>query len=275
MAAGLAAGFISHLLTAGALLTLGGWRSVAAELQVPDPAVLTGRVTDSAGVPIGRAEIRMGSPRILATTTDSGTFRVVVAGGQMEISVRRLGYVGATTTVNVAAGDSVRLRFVLARSAVLLDSVVSSRPLTTAMRRFEDRRHAQQGIFITSAQLRRDDDRPFRAVLGRYATGISLVTYKSGIYASSMRGMATLDPRLAVRAIPSDRRSPAGCWLQVYVDGTRMYAPNGQADALDLGTILTRNVEAVEFYSGAANTPPEFSSSWASCGTLVLWTRSS
>jgi hypothetical protein len=101
---------------------------------------------------------------------------------------------------------------------------------------------------------------------------VSFVTYRSGTYLSSSRGTGSIDRRMRIRAIVSDPRSPTACWVQIYMDGTRLYAPNGSTDAVDINEFLTRNLEAIEFYSGA-NTPPEFGSSWASCGTLVLWTR--
>ena len=121
--------------------------------------------------------------------------------------------------------------------------------------------------------MKKDETNPLRSVLARKFPGVKFVGYRGALYAASTRGMSEMDVRTRIRAVPNDARSPVACYLQIYLDGTRLYSPDGSSDAINLNEFQTRDLEAIEFYSGHANTPPEFGSSWAGCGTLVFWTR--
>jgi hypothetical protein len=74
-------------------------------------------------------------------------------------------------------------------------------------------------------------------------------------------------------ADPFDASSPKGCFCQVYVDGIRVFVPNGNTAAPDLSQYDAGTLEAVEYYAGPATTPLEYGGDGAACGTLLLWTR--
>jgi hypothetical protein len=232
-----------------------------------------GRVTDSAGVPLGGVLVMATRLNLKTTTSDSGHFSLSLPAGWHFLSFRRVGYAPVYDSVSVTDNSTTERAFALMTKTVTLDPVTVTRPLSAQMRGFEDRRKTNQGTFVTLEQLQEGADRPLRSVLGRRLTGVTFVNYRGAIYVSSARGMTSVERRFRIRAVPSDLRSPVGCWPQVYLDGTRVYAPNGGMDAIDLNDFQTRDMEAIEFYPGGANTPPEFGSMFSTCGTLVMWTR--
>jgi hypothetical protein len=59
----------------------------------------------------------------------------------------------------------------------------------------------------------------------------------------------------------------------VYVDG-HMVSGRSQSDPLfDMNSIQPDQIEAIEFYAGPSETPPEYSGLNSTCGVLVIWTR--
>ena len=246
--------------------------ALTAELDAQSGYV-NGRVTDSTGTPL--KGVLVSAPRfsLSATTSDSGRFALTLPSGRHSLAFRRVGFRPTFDSVSVADGAITDQTFTILPRVVQLDTVSIHKPLSAQMRGFEERRKHNQGTFIGLDELQAAANRPFRSVLGKRLTGVTFVNYRGAIYVSSTRGMTSIDRRFRIRAVQSDPRSPVGCWPQIYLDGTRMYAPNGGSDALDLNDFQTRDMEAIEFYSGGANTPPEFGSAFATCGTLVMWTR--
>lgn len=231
---------------------------------------LVGRVTDPGRAPVVGADVTVRGTALRATTSDSGTFKLSVPAGRHVVAIRSVGYPVIVDSVNVEDGGVTNRDFSFGSRMAVMDTVVITKPLSAHMRAFEDRRKRRQGAFLTSEELRMMDDRPIRSLLAKRLPGVTFVPYRSGSYLKSSRGTGSIDPRMRTRAILNDPRSPTGCWVQVYLDGNNMYTP--RSDAVNLNDFQTRDLEAVEFYSGAS-TPPEFSTSWAGCGTLVLWTR--
>ena len=41
----------------------------------------------------------------------------------------------------------------------------------------------------------------------------------------------------------------------------------------DIDSFLPEHIAAIEYYAGPATTPTEFAGTGASCGTIVIWTR--
>lgn len=75
--------------------------------------------------------------------------------------------------------------------------------------------------------------------------------------------------------VVSKRRPPSlsggACTAHVYVD--RVLMNRGKGDAFDVNTIAPDQVEAMEWYAGAASTPLQYASLNSDCGVLVIWTR--
>ena len=60
------------------------------------------------------------------------------------------------------------------------------------------------------------------------------------------------------------------CYATVFQD--RMLMTSAR-DPFDLNTVRADQIEAIEWYSGATQTPPEYIGSRGVCGVLVLHTR--
>jgi hypothetical protein len=232
-----------------------------------------GRITDSLRTPVSGADVSLRGTTFHASSSDSGLYRLQMPAGLHYVTIRHVGFRVIEDSVRVEEGGTTTRDFMFSTRLTVLDTFVVTRPLSANMRSFENRRKLRQGTFITSADLRDMDERPFRSLLSKRLPGVLFISYRSGTYLSSSRGIGAMDRRASLRAFPRDPRSPTGCWVQIYLDGTRMYSPNGMADATNMNEFLTRDLEAIEFYAGGGTTPPEFSTSWSSCGTLVLWTR--
>ena len=61
--------------------------------------------------------------------------------------------------------------------------------------------------------------------------------------------------------------------MDVYVDGALMYSAALQTALFDLNTIGPDQIEAIEVYTSAANTPAEFNRTSKGCGVIAIWTR--
>jgi hypothetical protein len=59
----------------------------------------------------------------------------------------------------------------------------------------------------------------------------------------------------------------------VYLNNATVYAGRNEEPLFDVNTIRPDQLEAVEYYAGAAETPLEYGTLDSTCGVLVLWTR--
>jgi TonB-dependent receptor len=93
-----------------------------------DSGSVAGQVVDAAGAPYVGAEVTVGGLGLKATTDEQGRFRLLgVPAGSHEIRAEYLSATTATETIEVAAGQSVTMRFVLQRFAEEID--VEATPL--------------------------------------------------------------------------------------------------------------------------------------------------
>src|SRR6266542_4948078 len=112
---------VSHILVAAIALA---FLPVVAVAQ--QPTVVSGTVRASNGAAIVNAVVTIQSLRVGANTDAEGRYRFTVpptATGQVAVTVRRIGYVPTSATINLAGG-SVSQDFVLQVSATELAEVV-------------------------------------------------------------------------------------------------------------------------------------------------------
>jgi carboxypeptidase family protein/TonB-dependent receptor-like protein len=243
MAAGCSAS--ARLMAACALsLLFVGPRALGAQ------GVLRGVVADSSGDPIAAADVAIVSLHQLARTDDRGRF--VLANlplGDVDVSVRRLGFAPRTLRVKVAsANDSTRIT--LASLPEVLDALTaSSRRARMEIEQFYRRRARGPGVFFTRDEI--EDRHPTSmSNLLRTAPGIQVVRGAAGN---------------GVRFIAGSGRR--GCSPLVWIDGQK--APGMEVDQIPLS-----DVEGIELYQGASTTPTQFMQNMTTtCGTIVVWTR--
>ena len=243
---------------------------------------LSGRVfTDSSAVPLVGVEVAIPSAQRTVRTDTRGAFRITgLAPGRYLVLVRMPGYVPVTDTVTIDSDTDIAKDYRLTATTTALDSVhviATSPGLSVRMRTFERRRAMGIGSFISPEELRKKEEVTLRFVLARIPS-LRFVMYGNATFVSLARGIAS---RNLPKAIPWESRSPEGCWVQIYLDGIRIYTPvaevrgsSGSAQPVpNMEDFRVRDLEAIEFYSGPAQTPAELGGTGATCGTLVLWTR--
>jgi len=100
---------------------------IALLLQAQARGGLEGRVVDPTGRPLPAAEVSVNRAR--ATTDADGAWRIApLEAGSYRIVVRRLGYRPSSQDVQVEAGRTTQVPFVLELVPFTLDSLVVSAP---------------------------------------------------------------------------------------------------------------------------------------------------
>lgn len=231
--------------------------TIALPARAQDRVAVAGVVRDTAGAPIGAADVAVVALHRLTRTDDSGRFVLHdVAVGRRDFAVRRLGFEPQTVSVDVSATPGESLVVVLKVHAALLEQVnVSERDMRrrSAIEDFYRRRaRGLGGMFVTREDLEARNTTQLSNVL-RALPGIQI--------ARSPLGSRTV---LRFVANSNYRRD---CEPQYWLDGRRV-------PTLQIDDISTREIEGVELYAGPASTPIQFAQDAASnCGTVVIWTR--
>ena len=259
-------------------------------------ATFTGTViADSSRSPIAGAEVAL--PEIgMATRTDSGgVFRIVgIPSGEHGVSIRRLGYGAADTRMLFTGHEIIERRVVLGRAVTLAPVTISERASERTMPGFEDNRHVGLGQFLTRGDLEKYTGMKFGTVLDQLHSIGTLRGSGDHLWVTSSRAPGTLCPpsRPVADAPPgttcleghgyyvadaADRAHgiATACYSLVYIDGILMNGSREPTQPFDLNTIAPENVEAIEYYAGAAQTPVKYSRMGSNCGVLVIWTRRS
>lgn len=216
---------------------------------------LAGRVTGETGLALTGADVAVDGTQLRTTTNERGEFRFSgLPSGQVGIKARRLGFrpdsvkvllpESGTETVNLKLSISTQeLKPVLVRG----DQVKYSGRLAGYYERLERR---SAGVFVTRAQIEKENARNLSQLLQR-VPGISLQRVPGGGMGVRMR----------------DRT----CWPLVWLDGNAL--SSGEAD---LDGIQPNSLEGIELYLGSTTAPGRYSwtRNMASCGTILLWSRS-
>ena len=260
-------------------------------------AVFTGIViADSTRAPIIGAEVALPDIGKSVVTDARGAFRITgIPAGEKRIVVRRLGYGAADTHLKFEGRKTVERRIVLGRAVLLEPVTVSERAIARSMESFEDNRRVGLGHFMTRAEIAKYDGMTLRTVLQQF-TDVRMVNGRTeSAWVTSRRAPAALcgtpPPRAPGGILRTDQAClenhgyyvpftyeaaqgmvPA-CYAQVYVDGTLMNGVREPTEPFDVSTIAPERIEAIEFYAGAAQTPPKYSRMGSNCGVLVIWTR--
>jgi len=242
----------------------------------PPPAIVSGVVVDSAGVPIPHAVFSVVGESLRVVTDSQGRFRLAVPPGPRLIAVRALGYRPLMWAVTLGSGLEASGRIRLQRLSIALPeiTVVGERYVPGRLAGYYQRRQTGLGKYIDSATIaRRFPSRTADLLQGiagvRVLQGHDPFTPSVGFVRCSdiltFRPQASpclLDPNCGVHPGVKSEQGVA-----VYVDGFRVLGDPGDI----LGTINPADVEAIEVYRGPAELPAEFNSD--DCAAIVIWTK--
>jgi hypothetical protein len=207
-----------------------------------------GLVVDSAGLPLGGAEVRAVGTSLVVITSDSGLFHTELPAGPIVFAVRRLGYEASTFLATLRPGRTNGVKLTLQGTAHSLPGVlVAEQREQTWLRTFNQRRETQQGTFITRPEIEKARARLATDLLRRRVPSVQVLPTRTGTRVF-MRGN-------------SARRCPP----QLFVHTTPY---SGDVDDFPPDVI-----EAMEIYAGSSELPPELNIGRALCGAIVIWTR--
>ena len=218
------------------------------------PAVLIGRVTDSAGVGLSGAEITLHKTEsIRAITGDSGEFRLAgLPHGTSVFNVRRLGYQAASFTAVLRSGKTHRATMSLTANALALPTVAVSDTMNRShwLDQFERRRTSARGTFITRAEIIKRSSRSGSDIV-RTVPGVRVIPGRNGMFS---------------QVVMSRGAGGRPCIPTMYVHNMPYSGVLDDFSADD--------IEALEVYVGISEIPPELDKNGRGiCGVIVVWTR--
>jgi hypothetical protein len=238
-------------------------------------ATLAGTVlADSTERPLANAEVAIATLKLTALTDSAGNFALRrVPAGTYQVMVRAVGRVPYRETMTFGATDRIERDFVLKRAATTLAEVeVKETAVRVDMRlaAFEERRKLGLGKFITQDVLEKTEGRKLGDVLRSRIAGLRPIAVGSGAAMVGTRGPSLRMPS----GDASDRRQGAmsQCYVQVIVDGSIRYRSQQNEKLFDINSIAPDQLAGVEFYT-TSTTPLQYNSTGATCGTLIIWTR--
>lgn len=254
-------------------------------------AVFAGYVfADSTAQAISGAEVSL--PKLgMNTVTDArGAFVLEnVPSGMQQVTVRRMGYGPVDAQLRFTAGQVTQGRVTMARAVALDSVVVTGQATDRALGDFDDNKRLGLGHVLTRADLAPQEGRSTGAVL---TTIPGIKVFARGPYAwvgSGRHNVTSLANALQVGLDIADelKHAPAwDCYALVYVDDHMVFRgqkmPSGMdmhggppyrwEPLFDVNSIPVSEIEAIEYYATAAQTPTKYATLESECGVLVIHT---
>lgn len=239
-------------LTAGTFLVLPTPGRTSAQTGQARGGIV-GHVTDQVThAPIGLARVVLLGTRHETSSDSTGSFaHHDLKPGTYLLQVRALGYSVTTSPVEVSDGEVVDLNVELARVDFTLDTVaVVGRASFMEQRllEFQRRRAEGRGVYFSETDIQHQNA-AYLSDLLRTVPGIRTVCNSVGC------------------SVTMTRAARGACRPDYIVDG--LSATNSTS-----GNLLTQGVVGVEVYRSLSETPAEFLKAGATCGVIVIWTRS-
>ena len=234
-------------------------------------SVLAGKVVaDVSTRVLADAEVSVRGLSRAVRTDSTGLFAIdgIPAGNQV-VLVRHPGYEPLTVTIAFSGADTLARLFVLDHVTMPTTASADSVDITAdKYRDFRRRRARGLGLFMVHDDFANLYDRPLSDVLRRLPGIVFQRNQRSpGVAVASARGVTSVFARDG-----SDGFAPA-CYLQLFVDGIRVFAPNNGQNPVDINSWRTDDIEAIEYFPSPDRTPPELGGTGSVCGTVSLWLR--
>jgi TonB-linked SusC/RagA family outer membrane protein len=228
---------------------------VAAPLLVPawllaqDPATITGTVTREDGAPLSAANVFIESLGVGSATDASGRYTFTVPGGraagqQVDLTVRRIGYLVKSTPIVLRPGATITTNFTMSLNPLRLGEVVVTGAGTTTIRE----RLGNVISSVDSMQIRRANEPNIVQALAGKAPNV-VINQQSGEPGASsyirIRGsksiQGTQQPLFVVDGVPIDNTT-----IATGPATASTVAPNRASD------INPADIESVEILKGSA-----------------------
>ena len=213
-------------------------------------AVLTGRVTQQAGLPVPGVQVAVAGSPTVALTDSAGRYRLDrLPSGTAEVVARRIGLAAASQTAQLTQRTPRQLDFRMSDAQTLAAVKVVGK-LDNGLQKvgFLGRQASSGGHFLSPEQVERIHPQVLSDLL-RMMPGVRVTDRGTG------------------RVIESSR---SGTCMNIWVDNAlfQSYQP-GDVDA----AFIASNIGAVETYASSTDTPMEFQVPGKACGAVVAWTK--
>ncbi len=231
-----------------------------------EPGRLVGRVSDTrSGTPLQGARVRIEEVRLDGLTNDEGRFVFArVPPGRHAVEFSNLGYATRVDTIDVVAGLTSDAQVAMAVDPVLLEPievVVERREVALESVGFYRRReYASGGDFIDRQTI--EDQNP-----------VEMVDIFRRINGVEFRLADPLNPSTRAIILRGGKRESPPCYPSVYLDGIMIHRA-GDNPAMLNQLVVPDQIAGIEVYQGGASMPLEYGGTNASCGAVVVWTRS-
>ncbi len=258
---------------------------------VTTTATFAGVVTDSTTKPIAGVEITLPDLGKGTATNEQGAFVLRdVPSGSQHVVARHVGYGPVESQLTFVGGQTIQRHITMIRSTTLDSVVVKEKSVDHSLDDFEANRKLGLGHFLTRAELAKQEGRSTAAVMSSFP-GIKV--YTRGPYGWVGSGRKTVTSlqgaggTIAIDRTDSSKNAPTwDCYSLVYVDnhlewrGQKFYDPGQRGSVpvyrweplFDINSIPVAEIEAIEYYASAAQTPLKYAALNSECGVVVIHT---
>jgi hypothetical protein len=244
---------------------------------------VSGAVLDEATLqPVAGAEVLLldsaGNTLGVEVTGSEGTFQLVLNSGVYSFNVLRMGYLPTVTeALEITPGvGPINLTITLPSDPMRLESVVvegrEEPHARSVLAEFYRRKERGWGVHLDREAVEERAPVWFTDIL-RNIAGVRVVSMGGNKTRIEMTGQP---PRIHVSYLELRGRARAkpqleGCPISYYVEGFK-FRPD-QVEGRGINEIPASQVEAVEVYRRASETPAEFLDSDSRCGVIVIWLK--
>jgi hypothetical protein len=223
--------------------------------------------------PLAGAEIHIPMLNLAARTDSLGRFLFKgIPKGVFQINIRRVGFNAIAINARFSGKDTLAADFALLPVAVSLDTVNvkgTSRQYGKLLE-FEDRKAHGGGGFLTRTDLEKNRDRQLGEIIARLP-GIRINRYGAESAVASSRW--TGGPGRGGDAMDRRKGAPRACYSQVYVDNVRVFSAEVGEALFNINSIPPSTIQGIEYYASRDETPIQYATHRAECGTMLIWTR--
>ena len=242
--------------------------------------------SDSTFRPVVGAEVLLPEYSLSTRTDANGAFVLFgVPPGANKVTVRQIGYSSLSTTLSFESNDEQSRRLILFPLNVLDSVVVLATRADRALLEFEENRKIGLGHFLTRADLAKLESLSMASALAMVPS-LGLARGRNNAYIMSTHYVIPLSGASECSRTEATRGSSlyvpnmterlqgivCGCYAQVYIDGSLV---NGgkPTEPFNVNSIPPAQIEAIEWYSGTAQTPMRYATLNSNCGVYIIHSR--